>query len=87
MAAHQAMNKVFLDTAYAIALSSKDDAYHDHAVRLADQLEANGTQLITTHAVMTEIGNALSKQRYRRGAILLLQSIEPDPTLEIVPIT
>jgi predicted nucleic acid-binding protein len=59
------MNKVFLDTAYAIALSSKDDVYHDVAVGMADQLEVNSTRLVTTHTVMTEIGNALSKRRYR----------------------
>jgi predicted nucleic acid-binding protein len=81
------MNKAFLDTAYAIALSSKDDSHHDIAVQLADQLEANNTQLVTTHAVMTEIGNALSKQRYRRAAILLLQSIQSDPTIEVIPVT
>ena len=81
------MNKVFLDTAYAIALSSKEDAYHDRAMHLADQLEANGTHLVTTRAVVTEIGNALAKLRYRRGAIYLLQSMEGDPQVEIVPVT
>ena len=81
------MNKVFLDTVYAIALSSKADAYHDRAVHLADQLEANGTYFVTTQAVMTEIGNALAKLRYRQGAIRLLQSMEDDPHVEIVPVT
>lgn len=36
------MRKVFLDTAYAIALSSFTDAHHNHALELADQLEVNG---------------------------------------------
>ena len=80
-------NKVFLDTAYAIALSSQQDAYHARAVNLADQLEANGTQLVTTRAVMTEIGNALAKLRYRRGAVRLLQSMEADPQVAIIPVT
>jgi len=55
------MNRVFLDTSYAIALSSKEDAYHHVAIRLADQLEADGTQLVTTRAVMTEIGKCASE--------------------------
>ncbi len=84
---HTAMNKVFLDTAYAIALASKDDAYHERALQLADQLETGNTLLVTTRAVMIEIGNALAKQRYRRGAIRLLQSMEADPQVEVVPVT
>lgn len=52
--------EVFLDTAYAIALSAKNDDFHNRAIRLADWLEASGTSLVTTQAVMLEIGNALS---------------------------
>ena len=36
---------------------------------------------------MTEIGNALAKQRYRHGAIRLLQSMEADPQIVIIPVT
>ena len=52
--------EVFLDTAYAIALSSSNDQFHTRAVALAEQLEASGTRLVTTRAVLLEIGNALS---------------------------
>jgi uncharacterized protein len=82
-----AMNNVFLDTAYAIALSSKDDTYHGVALQLADQLEKNSTHLVTTRAVMIEIGNALAKLRYRDAAIRLLQAMEVDPQVEIVSVT
>jgi uncharacterized protein len=58
--------EVFLDTAYAIALSSPTDQFHTRAVALAEQLEATGTRLVTTRAVLLEIGNALSKQRFVR---------------------
>jgi len=40
--------EVFLDTAYAIALSSPNDQFHARAVDLADQLEALETRLVTT---------------------------------------
>lgn len=81
------MRKVFLDTAYAIALSSATDAHHALALELAEQLEADGTPLVTTRAITVEIGNALAKQRYRRGAVRLLQSMEADPKIEIIPLT
>ena len=59
------MPEVFLDSAYAIALSAPTDQYHKRAIVLAERLEAEGTQLITTWAVVLEIGNALAKLRYR----------------------
>lgn len=44
------MAEVFLDTAYAIALSSANDHFHQRAVVLANELEAAGRRLVTTHA-------------------------------------
>lgn len=49
--------KVFLDAAYAIALSVPKDQYHRRAISLADELEASQTHMITTRAVLLEIGN------------------------------
>jgi uncharacterized protein len=79
--------EVFLDTAYAIALSSPNDQFHARAVELADQLEILGTRVVTTRAVLLEIGNALSKQRYRQAAVRLLDSLEADPQVDIVPVS
>lgn len=81
------MDKVFLDAAYAIALSAPNDQHHEHAEMLAEQLEAHGSQLITTRAVMLEIGNALAKLRYRNAAIELLDALEQDSNVEIIPIS
>ncbi len=80
-------SEVFLDTAYAIALSSPKDEHHEQALRLAEEIEADSVKLVTTRAVILEIGNALAKQRYRAAAIELLESLEFDPTVEIVPAT
>jgi hypothetical protein len=57
--------EMFLDTAYAIALSSPNDQFHTRAVALAEQLEATGTPLVTTQAVLLEIG-----MRYLNSAIV-----------------
>ena len=80
-------NKVFLDTAYAIALSVESDEHHDRAEELADQLEAEATHLVTTRAILLEIGNALSKKRYRKAAVELLDALEQDPQVEIVSLS
>jgi len=81
------MAEAFLDTAYAIALSAPNDQYHTHAEILAEQLDVEETRLITTRAVLLEIGNALGKLRYRSAAIELLDSLEEDPNVEIIPIS
>jgi predicted nucleic acid-binding protein len=50
-------------------------------------LEARKTKLITTRAVLLEIGNALSRRRYRDSAVKLLEALEQDPNVECVPQT
>lgn len=81
------MDKVFLDTSYAIALSVSNDDNHEKAVQIADFLEVAPAKIITTRAAVLEIGNALSAQKYRHAAIELLESLEEDPNVEIIPIT
>ena len=81
------MNKIFLDAAYAIALSAVTDKYHQKAENLAKQIETKDSQLISTRAVILEIGNALAKLHYRAAAIELLDSIEEDPNVEIIPLS
>lgn len=90
MAATRKMSRVaeiFLDASYAIALASKTDRHHARAVELAAWLEANQIALVTSRAVMLEIGNALAKQRHRRSAVLLLEAIEQDARIDIVPLS
>jgi predicted nucleic acid-binding protein len=79
------MSKVFLDTSYAVALSARTDENHKRATELAEELEVAGTPLITTRAILLEIGNALAKLRYRPAAVRLLSALENDPNVDIVP--
>jgi uncharacterized protein len=81
------MTEVFLDTSFAIALSSVTDQNHVRAVELANQIEADSTRLVTTQAILLEIGNSLSKQKYRAAAIQLLESLETDPNIEVILLT
>ena len=81
------MNKFFLDSAYAIALSAVTDQYHNKAEILARQIETDAIQMITTRAVILEIGNALASIRYRAAAIELLDSLEEDPNVKIIALS
>lgn len=81
------MSKVFLDTSYAVALSAVTDENHTRALKLADELEAANTNFVTTRAILLEIGNALSRLRYRSAATRLLIALEDDPKVEVVPLS
>lgn len=80
-------DSVFLDAAYAIALASVTDRFHLQARALAGELKRNRTRLVTTGAVLLEIGNALSKVPHRRAAVQLLSSLRTDPSVEIIPLS
>jgi hypothetical protein len=47
-------NEVFLDTSYAIALSSANDLFHQAALALADRIDTGYVRLLTTRAVLLE---------------------------------
>ena len=78
---------VFLDTSYAVALATTSDAYHAQALAVADNLEANGTHMVTTWAVLLEIANTLSKVQYRYAALQLLSPLQHDANVEIVSLS
>jgi uncharacterized protein len=80
-------SEVFLDTAFALALANRNDQLHPGAERLAARLEADRTRIVTSRAVILEIGNTLGKLRYRSAGIRLLVSLEADQNVEIVPLT
>jgi len=80
------MTRIFLDTSFAVALSSSKDHHHAQAVALARDLERQGSQMVTTRAVILEIGNSLSRKRHRSQGVALLEFLETDPRVEIVPV-
>ncbi len=80
------MPELFLDTGFAIALASRRDQHHQRAVELATEVKANSVHLVTTQAVILEIGNSLSKGHHRPAAVQLIASLRTDPTVEIVTV-
>lgn len=81
------MTEVFLDTAYAIAIASPSDEFHARAKQLAIWIESSKISVVTTRAVLLEVGNALSKRRLRQKAVEILTLIENDSAVEIVSLT
>jgi predicted nucleic acid-binding protein len=80
-------NAFFLDSSYIIALAQVSDQHHAKALQLAVAVEQNITGLVTTRAVLLEIGSALSKIKTRRDAIRLINSLQSSSQLNIVPLT
>jgi uncharacterized protein len=78
---------LFLDTSYAIALVVATDSQHLRTSQLAEQILKANTRMITTQAVILEIGNALSRPRHRAAAVGLLHLLLHDPMVEIVKIS
>ena len=79
------MARWFVDTGFAIALSVRRDRFHVRAAWLASEIERTKTLLVTTHAVILEIGAALSKLDTRADGAALMRSLLADPTVRVVP--
>ena len=78
------MTEVFLDSSYAIALSSAKDTHHLKALDFAQKFQSAPARIVTTEPILFEIGNALSQMRHRQAAVNLIESIEQDTHIEVV---
>ena len=74
----------FIDTSHIIALANTADRYHQRASTLALQLPG---PFVTTEAVLTEIGNALARPRWRQFAVSVLRRFREDPDIEVVSVS
>lgn len=74
----------FLDTSYAIAFLSTRDEFHSRAKQLALAIETHDIQLLTTRAILLEIGNSLAYRNVRRQGLDFLRSINSDNRVRIV---
>jgi len=75
---------IFLDTSYILALVNTSDEYHQHASKAA--LETQGP-FVTTEAVLTEIGNALARLRWRSLGVATLEDLRNDPEIEVLSVS
>jgi uncharacterized protein len=77
------MPPVFIDTGYILALLNTADEHHERAVVASRQVKP---LFLTTEAVLTEIGNALSRARWRVLGYATIQDLRADPNIEVVPV-
>jgi predicted nucleic acid-binding protein len=79
-------NRLFLDASYVIALTVLRDEHHARALDIRTQIQSQNIHLITTLAVALEIGNALCGLKYRGTTASLLEALNNDKTIDVVPI-
>ena len=72
---------LFIDTGYVIALVNEHDLYHSQALQWAERYE--GQPLVTTDAVLLEVGNALSRN-WREQASQIIHSFENADEVTII---
>lgn len=78
------MSRIFVDSGFVIALINQRDQYHQQASQLAERLA--GHPLITTDAVLLEVGNALARN-YKQKAIEIIEQFLDSDEVEIVSLT
>lgn len=77
------MNKTFLDTSFVIALINDKDQYYKQAQKLSPIYIRDF--LITTDAVLLEIGNALARD-FRAEAVEIIKILRNSNKTEVVKI-
>ena len=75
--------RLFVDTGYIIALTNENDHYHQQALALSEKYE--GYRLVTTDAVLLEVGNALSRFA-RPQASLIIHHFQTAEEVTLVPL-
>ena len=76
-------DRIFVDTSFVLALINERDQYHEQAEALS--LKFEDSFLVTTVAVLLEIGNALAKD-FREEANAILRLLRHSHTVEVVEI-
>jgi predicted nucleic acid-binding protein len=76
-------NRIFVDTSFVLALINERDQYYHQAETLSHRFDAS--LLITTDAVLLEIGNALAKD-FRKEAIEIIRALRTSKRVEVVQI-
>lgn len=74
---------VFIDTGYILALVNTADEFHQRAALAAQVAQP---PFLTTEAVLTEIGNGLSRTRWRALGYATIQDLRTAPDIKIVPV-
>jgi len=77
-------SEIFVDTQFVIVLANRRDSHHDEAQELARVYLTR--QLVTTDAVLLEIGNGLARG-LRQQAATLIEGFRQTEGVEVVNLT
>jgi predicted nucleic acid-binding protein len=77
--------RVFVDASFFIALLNSNDADHPQAMAVQAQLTAEGFYKITSEYVLLELGDGLSRLRFRHLAGQLINLVYRDSSFEVIP--
>jgi predicted nucleic acid-binding protein len=72
---------VFVDTSFIVALVNKNDQNHRLALDLSSQLSGQG--LVTTDAILLEIGNALSRN-FKRESVEIIEDFLTSDDVHVI---
>ena len=78
------MKRVFLDTGFIIAHLNSSDQNHDQATSIYP-LVMNASEVITTEAIVVEIGNSFSKSD-RNVALAVIRGLYETDNVRVVPV-
>lgn len=75
------MADAFVDTSFVVALVNKKDQYHSQAIELASRFDKR--PLVTTDAILLEVGNALARN-FRTEFIQIIEHFIASDEVQIV---
>lgn len=76
--------RLFVDTGYFLALALPRDSWNGVARKWAKRCKQHKYKLVTTHAVLMEVGAALARTPLRQLAGSILQAAQQDPALQVL---
>jgi uncharacterized protein len=77
---------VFVDTGYLVALLDPRDTLNPRALEVAKALAKDGAALLTTDAVVLEVGNYFARGPLRSHAAKWIRTLRVAPGWEVAPV-
>ncbi len=78
---------LFLDTAYIYGLINIRDQWHQRSVEWSHKVISGKYLLLTTEFVLIEIANGLSSLQFRQDAADIIQVLQDNDHVKIIPAT
>lgn len=80
------MRQVFVDTAYVFAVFDPDDALHEVAVSISDELTSEGVEFVSTQTVLVEFLTLVRHMGayHRAAAVRFVQGMQSNPRIVFI---